>query len=496
MEITINGQPVESIDITTDEGGITMRLSRLGLGLGVLPTVSGLINKYIIPIMGQSNAFGFAAQADVVGGYVDYPTGVMQLNQSNAVVQATSTLDHPGINVGKFGFTRRFVERLLAADPTAEILLVPCAEGGTGFGGTYNAGDPSAGGARWVRDVGDRYTTAVARIGTAMAAPDWTDATVPCVLWHQGEIDSGAGPSTYDLTQSQYSAFMRDLIAGVRAATGESTPFLTGDLKEQYRGIGASLKGVTDSYRNHLRLDSGVHHSQHIDINSGDGTHFDYLGAPEIGDLYWQASVHAGIFTDPTAVFTDLVPVSTWGSRITASQSSFTFSPTWAGTATRALITCAYKPSANAPTCTVNGVAATLKSSNVYVLNDGMFIWETDQTSGNVIIDFSGSNASQCHVHTLQFYGTDHVVFRVVDSAGAGARTLPIEASSLLTALYHTGSVSPAAFAWTNTTTTANTSSPRLTLQTGYNVSGGPYTTASTDNAYMFVQAFGFQALL
>jgi lysophospholipase L1-like esterase len=37
MEITINGQPVTALDITTDEGGITMRLSRLGLGLGVLP---------------------------------------------------------------------------------------------------------------------------------------------------------------------------------------------------------------------------------------------------------------------------------------------------------------------------------------------------------------------------------------------------------------------------------------------------------------------------
>jgi lysophospholipase L1-like esterase len=37
MQFTINGQAVESIDITTDEGGITMRLSRLGLGLGVLP---------------------------------------------------------------------------------------------------------------------------------------------------------------------------------------------------------------------------------------------------------------------------------------------------------------------------------------------------------------------------------------------------------------------------------------------------------------------------
>jgi lysophospholipase L1-like esterase len=43
MEITINGQPITALDITTDEGGITMRLSRLGLGLGVLPTVSGLV---------------------------------------------------------------------------------------------------------------------------------------------------------------------------------------------------------------------------------------------------------------------------------------------------------------------------------------------------------------------------------------------------------------------------------------------------------------------
>jgi lysophospholipase L1-like esterase len=41
MQFTINGQTVESIDITSDEDGITMRLSRLGLGLGVLPIGGG-----------------------------------------------------------------------------------------------------------------------------------------------------------------------------------------------------------------------------------------------------------------------------------------------------------------------------------------------------------------------------------------------------------------------------------------------------------------------
>jgi hypothetical protein len=417
MQFTINGQTVESIDITSDEDGITMRLSRLGLGLGVLPTVSGVINKYIIPLMGQSNSKGTAAIPAT-----DYPAGIYMMDQSGTVTVATSPLPHVTTNAGTSSFQVQFCKDLIAADPTAQVLLVPVSEGGTGFiDDRWNPGD-------------DLYANAVAQTLLARTKDGWTDATTPCALWHQGEKASNAAPPN---TEAGYIADFRAMAAAFRTAVSvPALPFITGDLSDQYLGGPAMLAYET------LKDDAGVHHSRYSNLSTSDGTHFDLAAMTRIGSIYYAAAVLGGAIADPQ--FDTPVVVRASQVFVGESASTFTFSPTWNAASTRAVIVTWGRAGGTTPTCTVNGVAAVRRLSGRVNSNDWCYVFESLQTSGNVVFAHGTSTVRNlCSV--VQISGDEPLYARIptlpIDTAALSS--LSTEGSSIVTAMIGRGIARP-----------------------------------------------------
>jgi hypothetical protein len=374
--------------------------------------------KYIIPLMGQSNSKGQAAIPAA-----DFPAGVYAMDQGGTIAPAVSPLPHVTNNAGTSGFQVQFCKEFMAANPGAQVLLVPVSEGGTGFvTDRWNPGD-------------DLYANAVAQTLAAIAHPGWVGATIPCVLWHQGENESNATPAN---TEAGFIADFRAMVAAFRTAVSvPALPFITGDLSDQYIGGPAMLGYET------LKDDADIHHTRHANLATADGTHFDLAAMTRIGSLYYAAAVLGGVVSDPKYA----APVVVQRSEVFAADvaaSSFTFSPAWHGSATRALIVTWGRAGGTTPTCTVNGVAAVHKLSGRVNSNDWCHVFETEVPSGNVVFDHGASTLRNlCAV--VQVSGDEPLYARIptlpIDTVGLTGLTT--EGNSLATVMIGRGIARP-----------------------------------------------------
>lgn len=204
---------------------MVIRPKGLGLGLG-LQARSGAANgpapfsgTVIFTLIGQSNMVGRAPydSGDLwpAGTLQWHPVGGRPIEGSSAAGEAIAAaipLDHWDEGNTSMGPDIAFCQSFAAANPEADIVLVPAADGATSFQGNHwNPGD-------------SRYTEAVTRTNEALAA--FPDALFGGFLWHQGENDTGTAAQV-----SAYEAALDAMITQMRAevtAAGPTTPFVLG----------------------------------------------------------------------------------------------------------------------------------------------------------------------------------------------------------------------------------------------------------------------------
>ncbi|WP_395311632.1 sialate O-acetylesterase [Mycobacterium sp. AMU20-3851] len=173
----------------------------------------------MVPILGQSNAFGMGLPLDRGGADKPHPMVHQFANSGpskNTVVLGADPLLHetPSWRVG-FGVT--FGKALTEASDRA-VLLVPCARGDTCFhpknGYTWDIAD--------TRTRRNLYREAVRSIDAALACHP--GSTVAAVLWHQGESDVPL------MSGVDYQRKLDALFADLRARYGARTPIILGGM--------------------------------------------------------------------------------------------------------------------------------------------------------------------------------------------------------------------------------------------------------------------------
>lgn len=173
----------------------------------------------VVPILGQSNAFGMGLPLDREGADKPHPNVHQWANSGpskNTVILGADPLMHetPSRRVG-FGVT--FAKSLTEATDRA-VLLVPCARGDTSFhpknGYTWDIDD--------TKTRRNLYREAVRSIDAALAQNP--GSTVAVVLWHQGESDVPLTPAP--VYQRKLDALFDDL----RVRYGAETPIILGGM--------------------------------------------------------------------------------------------------------------------------------------------------------------------------------------------------------------------------------------------------------------------------
>ena len=234
----------------------------------------------VVPILGQSNAYGMGVGLDLDGPDQPHPDvhqWAMSGPSKGAVVAGVDPLFHevPGKGVG-FGVT--FAKHLTDTTGRA-VLLVPGARGDTSFA-------PKNG---YTWDVDDNctrrnlYREAVAAIDQAMVS--YPGSTVAAVLWHQGETD-------VPLMAAQiYEKKIDRLIDDVRGRFGEDLPFLLGQMvpeemelsRKDYSAINA-VHADTPNRRPRTAFIPGPRDC----INGGEDRHYNAAGQRELGRRMWM----------------------------------------------------------------------------------------------------------------------------------------------------------------------------------------------------------------
>jgi len=174
----------------------------------------------IVPILGQSNAYGMGRGLDLDGPDRPHPRvhqWAMCGRSEGTVVGAVDPLLHemPGRQVVGFGMT--FAKKL--ADATGRtVLLIPGARGDTSFtpknGFTWDPAD------RVTRR--NLYWNAVAAIDRALDR--YPGSRVEAVLWHQGETDVPL------MDAATYQVKLDSLIDDLRGRYGVDLPVVLGQM--------------------------------------------------------------------------------------------------------------------------------------------------------------------------------------------------------------------------------------------------------------------------
>lgn len=272
-----------------------MSFGNLGLGLGRLGTGAGSSAPSegydVILLIGQSNMKGVRGPIDPVLDATD--ANVLQLGRAapdtDTAILAEDPLEHivpasntigPGLTIGKH----------YAADLSGnrKVLLVPCAEGSTGF----VTGD-------WVQG-GTNYNDAVTRCNTAMGLDIGGTNRLKAIHWQQGETDA-----QNSRTQAQYAADLDAMIADMRAdITGASstTPFIVGQLADPFStGTATQIKAALADTPNRVAYTAFASATGlSVDV---DNTHFLPAGYRGLGDNHYDAyaSAVANVPTVPDA---------------------------------------------------------------------------------------------------------------------------------------------------------------------------------------------------
>ncbi|MDT5128154.1 MAG: hypothetical protein QOH54_3798 [Mycobacterium sp.] len=235
----------------------------------------------VVPILGQSNAFGMGLGLDPTGLDRQHPLvhqWAMCGPSKGTVVAGVDPLLHE-IPCKRVGFGPAFAKRL--ADETGRaVLLIPGARGDTSFtpknGYTWDGND----GATRV----NLYRRAVAAIDAALDR--YPGSHVAAILWHQGETDVPLmSPAAY---QEKLDALIDDL----RDRYGADVPVVLGQMVPEemelsgkpYAGIDA-VHQDTPNRRHRTAFAPGPRSAFNSDVDR----HYSAAGLRELAERMWSA---------------------------------------------------------------------------------------------------------------------------------------------------------------------------------------------------------------
>ena len=250
----------------------------IDLGLALVPQrrAGGATSPFgpgstmVFALMGQSNMVGRA----MYDGAGEHPPGVLQWGRSGAddgeLIPASVPLQHVDAAPGQMGLDITFADAALAAYPDSALVVVPLAEGGTGFANNdWNPGDV-------------RFQDSVTRINAVMAAnPGFTFAGF---LWHQGESDTG---------NATYQTALDTMIAALRAdvdAAGPTTPFILGGLSPDWIAQDPARETIQSVIETTTARVSRTAVADSSDLaGSPTDPHFSAANLRMLGTRYWEA---------------------------------------------------------------------------------------------------------------------------------------------------------------------------------------------------------------
>ncbi len=240
----------------------------------------------IVPILGQSNAFGMGAGLDPDGLERPHPRvhqWAMCGPSKGTVILGVDPLLHeiPSKGVG-FGVT---FAKCLADETRRTVLLIPGARGDTSFapknGYTWDLADTPT--------RVNMYRKAVEAIDTVLAK--FPGSRVAAVLWHQGETDVPLTPGPV------YRTKLDSVIDDLRDRYGKDLPFLLGQMvpeemerRDRDYSIINGVHADTPNRRPRTAFIPGPRSS----INGGEAngrtdTHYNAVGQRELGLRMWAA---------------------------------------------------------------------------------------------------------------------------------------------------------------------------------------------------------------
>jgi len=235
----------------------------------------------VVPVLGQSNAFGMGVPVDLTGADRPHPHvhqwAMCGPSKGTAVLAADPLLHEiPAKGVG-FGVT---FAKALADDTGRAVLLIPLARGDTSFtpknGYTWDPAD--------THTRVNLYRNAVRAIDTALA--QYSGSEVVAVLWHQGESDV---PLT---SASDYQLKLDGLIRDLRSKYGEDIPVLLGGMgpeemersPKDYSGINAVHAGTPTRVPRTAFVEG-----PRAAYNSETDRHYSAEGQRALGRAMWSA---------------------------------------------------------------------------------------------------------------------------------------------------------------------------------------------------------------
>lgn len=265
------------LTVTSVTNGTELVVFQLSRGVTGTPQAAGAAAEtHVFALLGQSNMVG---RAPFDGG-PKWPARTFQIGRSGGdagqVIPAQNPADGPAASrplrhvnptYGEMGLDMQFAIDYLADKPNVTLVLIPGAQGGTGFSTNHwNKGDA-------------RYDNTVRQINDALAAnPGFQFRGF---LWHQGESDTGI-PGTYAGLLDQMIADLRSDVS----AAGSTTPFILGGLTP---GVSAQYDAITALI---AATPARVAHTAFVDASDlarVDATHFDAASLRTLGSRYNSA---------------------------------------------------------------------------------------------------------------------------------------------------------------------------------------------------------------
>lgn len=263
-----------------------------------------VFDYYVVPLKGQSNEVGRGSPIDVVLDATDadicQPDTKAGAGLPTALITAADPLKHWDAGNDTVGMGLTYGKLLLAQvqvlNPTAKVVLVPCAKGATGFSGDdWNVGDP-------------QYDEAITRVNKVMElCAALGTVTLHSIVWHQIEQDLGQTSDFYSTHLDNMIARMRNELTGATS----STPFIVGDCDESV----SSFPARTALMATPTRVPYTAATSSVGITDIGDGVHFDPAGQREIAGRYFDnlSSLSGGLGISAPSPVTDLAVTGSAG---------------------------------------------------------------------------------------------------------------------------------------------------------------------------------------
>ena len=229
------------------------------------------------PVARVKHAFIFAGQSNMVGradfdNGTEHPANSYMWRQNDVLVTPpTIPLDHLDERVGDMGLDITFAQAYAAANPDVDLVLIPVADGGTGFAANnWNPGDSV-------------YENMVTRVGNAFNT--YPDMILKGFLWHQGEADkSSANRPNWP---TAWNAMIDDFVA--RSIMTIDTPVVVGGILENNAdaiAMNVVIEGVADARSKTTYVDP-------TGLTSFDNLHFDSASLRTLGTRYYDEWVLA-----------------------------------------------------------------------------------------------------------------------------------------------------------------------------------------------------------